>query len=147
MTAPRRRIKAAGLAGKYGAAAWGWRRVKALFAWSAIAIVAFNSLALLVLPVAPQFPMALPDAVNGRIVICTAAGLVTINTDGQPASDETSHAGVCANCLPLLAATVSAPAAGILAVLVPTPPAPCREENAPHVVAFHRPSARAPPVV
>lgn len=146
MTALRRRIKAARPAGRSGVTAWCRRQARFLLAWGAITVVAFNSAALLVIPVSPQLLAASADG-RGRMVVCTAAGLISVhvNADGQP-SDEPTNAGVCANCLPLLAATVSAPAANVLAVLAPTPLAPFREELVRHVASVHRPTARAPPV-
>ncbi len=73
-------------------------RFPPLASWAAVAIVLFNTVATLLLPAHPAGAASL-DGLDGRIVICTAGGLVVLNADGTPATD---HAEACVNCLPLL---------------------------------------------
>ncbi|RAU20313.1 hypothetical protein CU669_18880 [Paramagnetospirillum kuznetsovii] len=37
-----------------------------------------------------------------RIVVCTAGGMVVLDSNGQPSTPRSDHGGFCAFCLPLL---------------------------------------------
>ena len=62
-----------------------------------------------VLPVLAATPTAWQAELDGRIVICTAAGMVVLNDDGSPAADSKAETGPsCVFCLPLLHAGLKA---------------------------------------
>ena len=67
----------------------------------------------------PLFAQALLD---GRIVVCTAAGMVVMDRDGTVAAAAAGHADLCVYCLPLMHGGAKAPVA--LAVLAVPPPHP-----------------------
>ncbi len=98
--------------------------------WTGLLVLAFNVLGGAVLPVrdatASPSPLArLLD--NGRIVVCTATGMVVMDADGTILPDDSgtvapSHDVLCAYCLPLLhgSAAMAAGLGGISA----SPPVP-----------------------
>lgn len=99
----------------------------------------------------PLFAQALLD---DRIVICTAAGMVVMDKDGNiVAGDSTSgHADFCVFCLPLMHGGAKAPAAAAEIVLsapaafageIPSVPAPTAKPARLDGTA----SPRAPPLV
>lgn len=54
-------------------------------------------------PVLAATPTAWQAELDGRIVICTAAGMVVLNEDGSPPTDSKAETGPsCVFCLPLL---------------------------------------------
>ena len=101
-------------------------------------------------PALAATPTAWQAELDGRVVICTAAGMVVLNPDGGQPANDMNHAGPsCVFCLPLLHAGLKGPAApavplpalaGWHAVTVPEPPEPARPAE---IGASHPP--RAPP--
>lgn len=143
MTPAPRRIKAKAAATRPGG--WISTRFKVL-SWGAVALVLFNTVAMLLLPLGAPARAAGVDGVGGRIFVCTAAGLVEWGADGLPVSGESaSHGDVCVNCLPLLSAVLCCPAGGAVHCLRPAGFQSLRQEGLPPALAVHRPSARSPP--
>lgn len=121
----------------------GWMR-RSLVSWLGLALLLFNLTAGTALPVAAEG--ALPSLADGRMVVCTAAGMAVFNEDGSPAAD---HDGFCVFCLPLLHAGGAAPVASVAlpvpvdAAVAVLPPAPTR--LAPPQRLAGGASPRAPP--
>jgi hypothetical protein len=97
-------------------------------------------LALLVQALIPAAAMARPDP-SGGMVICTAAGALTIGSDGKPQAPHKGFGGMpCQDCLAVAMAAVATPELAVQPVAY----AAERVEHAP-VTSLLEPRARAPP--
>ena len=124
------------------------RRLARLVAWASVAIVAFNTVAMLMVPIGAPPQAAGVAGLGGRILVCTAAGLVEWNADGSPVSGEAaSHSDVCVNCLPLMSAAICVPDGGIVRAPRPASLQPWRQQQAPVAWPVLRPAARSPPAL
>lgn len=115
--------------------------------WLSIAIVLFNTLATLALPLGTY-----PHGINAgrtidRIVICTVDGLREYGPENAPASNNAdAHSGVCIDCLPLLTAALIAPGTILWSGQPPSTQTIFPERLAPRKLIRHRPTARGPPL-
>lgn len=117
-----------------------------LASWLGLLLLAFNVLAAAALPARAESALA-QSLMDGRIVVCTAAGLLVLDQDGRalPASD---HAQFCVFCLPLLHGGVDVPATPVLAdrpTFAPAALLPAGENRPWHPAAHGRVRSRAPP--
>ncbi|MDK9720710.1 MAG: DUF2946 family protein [Rhodospirillales bacterium] len=91
----------------------------------------------------------------GRIVICTAAGMLVLDKDGQPIPDQNGMNGgiSCVFCLPLMHGGVDAPDLSLAVLDAPLaakpelPSAPAVILPTRHLWHYGAPSPRAPPIV
>lgn len=60
-------------------------------------------------PLMAATPTAWQAQLDGKMVVCTAAGMVILEADGQPASPQAEAGPTCVFCLPLLHGGVKAP--------------------------------------
>lgn len=119
--------------------------------WLGLLVLAFNVLGASAMPARGESsPLALALG-EGRMVVCTATGMVVLNADGTPAeSGIPAHDSLCAYCLPLMHGAAAAPAllfipaiSAAASVHVP-PPGPSVPLAARRLGAW---TARAPPAL
>lgn len=95
------------------------------------------------------------EIADGRIVICTAAGMLVLDRNGQPIPDQNGmNGGVsCVFCLPLMHGGVDAPALSLAVLDAPLtdepelPSAPADILPTRHLWLYGASSPRAPPIV
>lgn len=100
-------------------------------------------------PLMAATPTAWQAQLDGKMVVCTAAGMVVLEADGQPASPQSESGPSCVFCQPLLHGGIKVPpmvaeplqAGGALPVLLP----PDRDAVARPMLAAGPKAPRAPP--
>lgn len=128
---------------------------RAVAAWLGLLLLTFNVVGGGALPARSAEDGLAPFAqeiFGDRIVICTAAGMVVLDRNGNPVSPEggSGHGELCAFCLPLMHGGVNAPC--VLAIVAPAA-ALVRSSTIPAASSFARPARlagtaapRAPPL-
>lgn len=90
--------------------------------WIGLILLAFNVLGAGSMPAQAEgtTPLFAQELLGDRIVICTAAGMVVMDRDGNILDTQgpSAHTSFCVYCLPLMHGGVQAPAVIALAVLV-----------------------------
>lgn len=116
-------------------------------AWLSMVLVLLNTLATFVLPLTPPSRLAPSEPTFGRVLICTAGGLVEWGGEVTPTTKGgVEHVDVCVSCLPLLGAVLFTPSYLVWAALQPAPPATTYgTESRRFYDIDHRPGARGPP--
>ncbi|MGE5518057.1 MAG: DUF2946 family protein [Bacteroidota bacterium] len=118
------------------------RHLRRVVAWFLLVPLLFN----IVGGMALSGEAAGQDLSARTVVVCTAAGMVAVDLDGN-ASTPVSHASLCAFCLPLMHAGAGlAPAGAIVAPPPqPSPPLSHPARLPPRCCALAPHPARAPP--